>query len=322
MIRCRALGKASRRWQRRAYSKPGARWPSGSLSLVRSQDEIAHGRRLLGDQAALVANKEAAVELLGNGDLASGIPPVVGAVRDLDPAVAQSDGVVAGDESGVVASQVRIEIPRGRSPGVSRILGCQGESAVVVLNEGREASSGVLDGGGSVEAQDADEAILERAPESLDSPLGLRASRGDVADAEGAQDLPSLGWFSLPGELLLEAPMGIVAYEDARPVSIERGWHAVGTNHLAEQKGVAVQVLVGPRFERENCSCGIVYSTDQGESGRAILAPAVFAGVHKDQSTASARTLASTSMLRRAAPALGPKAQFRSQALDHRAGES
>ena len=86
---------------------------------------------------------------------------------------------------------------------------------------GRQEGLGGRDGRDPVEAQLGDEAILQGVPEALDAALGLGRVRGDVADAEVPQDLAELGgcWRAL--ELFLEAPVGVIADEDAEAIAVE-----------------------------------------------------------------------------------------------------
>ena len=90
----------------------------------------------------------------------------------------------------------------------------------------------VLGADHALETEDADETILQGAPEALDTSFGLRASGGDIANAECAEDASSLGGFTLSGEFFLEAPALVVAYEDAGAIPVEHRGDAVETDQL------------------------------------------------------------------------------------------
>ena len=85
---------------------------------------------------------------------------------------------------------------------------------------GRKASAAatVCD---AAQAELDDEAILQGAPEPLDAALGLGRVGGDVADAEVPQDLAEVGGVLGALELFLEAPVGVVADEDAEAIAVE-----------------------------------------------------------------------------------------------------
>ena len=78
-----------------------------------------------------------------------------------------------------------------------------------------------------VEAQLGDEAILQGLPEPFDAALGLGRVGRDVADAEVPQDLAELGGMLGALELFLEAPVGIIADEDAEAIAVEGHGQAV-----------------------------------------------------------------------------------------------
>jgi hypothetical protein len=62
------------------------------------------------------------------------------------------------------------------------------EATIEVGDELGQVGLGGLDGGDAAQPQFTHEPVLERGPQALDAPLGLRRAGGDVADAELPQD--------------------------------------------------------------------------------------------------------------------------------------
>jgi len=139
---------------------------------------------LASEDGASVTDEEGAVEMFEELDAALSVGASVGPSGDLDPAVAESDGVVLGNDSSVLAGEVAFEIARSGPPGRSGVTWGDGEAPVEFGDEGGQVVARVLERDRLVKAQQAYEAILERAPEALDASFGLRASGGDVSDPE------------------------------------------------------------------------------------------------------------------------------------------
>src|SRR5882672_606170 len=125
----------------------------------------------------------------------------------------------------------------------------------------------------------------------------------------------------LAGEFLLESPVGVVSDEDIGPIAVEGGRNPVSADHVSEQGGVAMQILMRPCDEPEDRSRGVVDRTQEGKGIASILAPAVLACVHENQCTRPRLTLPPSAVPRRASFALGLQAQFGANALHRGAGE-
>lgn len=199
---------------------------------------------MFGNELVVVVDEEAAVEALGDLNTAAAVGARAWAAGNLDPAAGEGNGVVLGGDPGVVAGEAGVEIPRGRSPGWAGILGGPGKSLVVARDELGEAAERLLHRRGPFQAQDANESILNGAPEALDAALGLRAVGGDVADAEFAQHAAPLGGVALSRQFLLEAPVAVVADEDTGAVTVEGGREPVPCDEPLEKCRVAVEILV------------------------------------------------------------------------------
>jgi hypothetical protein len=117
---------------------------------------------------------------------------------------------------------------------------------------------GVLEGIDVVEAPFAREAILQRAPQALDAPLGLGRVRRDVADAEVLEHGAQVGRMLGALQLFLEGPVAIVADEDVDAIAIGREGQAVAGEDLPEHLGIAVQVFGGAEGQPQDRAGGVV----------------------------------------------------------------
>ncbi len=185
------------------------------------QDEIGRGRGSRGEAAALVVDEEASVEAFVQGHAAAGVGAAVRAARDLDDARPEPDGVVARDPAGIATAEAIGEIARRAAPcGVGR-GGRVREAAVVVDEVEREIGLGGLAGVEAAQPELGDEAVLQGFPEAFDAALGLGRVCGDIADAELPEHLAEVGGVLRALELFLEAPVRVIADEDAQAIAVE-----------------------------------------------------------------------------------------------------
>ena len=216
------------------------------------QDELGRGRRIRGEAASLVVDEQAAVEAFAQLHPAAGVRAAVRATRDLDEARPEPDGVVARDATGVAAAEAIGEIARGAAPrGVGRGRRAR-EAGIVVAEVGREIRFGGLDGVEAAEPELGDEAVLQGFPEAFDAALGLRGVRGNIPDAELPEHLAKVGRMLRALEFFLEAPVFVIADEDAEAVAIEAHRQAVALGEAAEEDEIAMQILRGPEVERKD----------------------------------------------------------------------
>src|SRR5438876_211441 len=145
------------------------------------------------------------------------------------------------------------------------------------LNEGgqelREKRVGLLEGVERAQAQFADEAVLQGAPEAFDAAFGLRRLRGDEPDAEGLEHAPEMGGVLVAAQLFGERPVPIIALEEAEAIAVERHGDPVLSARLPQHGGVAVEILGGPKPEGERDGGGIVDEPMQGGRRPAVLEP-------------------------------------------------
>jgi hypothetical protein len=168
-----------REWRGRAVAVAiGARRPAGH------EGEGGAGRRLGREYGAVVEREQSPVEEFSQLHAAAGVGAAARAWRDLQPARAEADGVVAGDRHQVAAAEEPVEIARRPAPDGGRVGGGAREAPVEVGDELWQEALGGLAGGEAAQAQFTGQAILQRRPESFDTALGLRRVSGDVRDAQ------------------------------------------------------------------------------------------------------------------------------------------
>ena len=248
-----------------------------------AKDEVGGGRGLRGEALAVREDEEAAVQALAHLEAPAGVGA---AARQLDPAGAEADGVVVGDDAGVATAQEGGEIAGGRAPGGGGVGGGAGEAAVEVGEELGEERIGGLEGGDAAQPQLADEAVLQRLPEALDAALGLRGARGDEPDTELAQEAAEVRGVLGAAQLLRDGPVRIVADKDVEAIAIEGQGPAVGGAELLQQGDIAVQILGGPEVQGQDGARGVVNGAVQRELGAARLEPREDTGVELHEGAA------------------------------------
>ena len=131
----------------------------GARGAAGLEDEVA-GRRLRGEDHALIQDDEAAIEELAQLDATAGVGAMVRTGGQLDPAGPEVDGVVAGHLAQVAAAEDEGELARGGTPGRRRVARGAREAGVQVIEELGQKGIGPLGGGDVAEAQFAAQAIL------------------------------------------------------------------------------------------------------------------------------------------------------------------
>src|SRR5260370_666812 len=176
-----ALQCAERLAERPAPGAP-ARLPG---PLARPEHERGPGRRLPGEQSALIEHEEPPVEELADLDATAGVGAPTAAGRDLHPAQAEGHGVVTGDGARVAAAQELIEVARRRAPDRGGVRGPPRKAASEVREELRQEGVAALERVDAPQPQFTGEAILDRAPEPFAASLSFRQITPDPANPEG-----------------------------------------------------------------------------------------------------------------------------------------
>ncbi len=143
------------------------------------------------DAPPVVADPQAAVEALLDGDRSPGPAPTIGSPRQGEVAARPADRAVPTDPAPIVEAEdgVGAEVVGPRAPGRLGVGGGHGEPRVVPVEEAGQEGVGVLERGDPGQAQFRDEPILEGAPQPLDPTLGLGRVGPDPGDGrlvEGA----------------------------------------------------------------------------------------------------------------------------------------
>src|SRR5215813_2982418 len=213
--------------------------------------EGGRGRGLRGEQRTLIEDEQAAVEQLAQFHAPAGVRAPARSGRQLQPARAEPHGVIAGDDATIPAAQDAIERARRSAPRGDGL----GRGAREALTERGEKLGqervGLLERAAGAQAEFADQAVLERAPEPFDAALGLRRLRGDEADAELLEHTPEVRGVLPAAQLFGERPVLIIAPEEAEAVAVERHGDPVLSARLPQHGGVAVQIFGGPKPEGE-----------------------------------------------------------------------
>jgi hypothetical protein len=109
-------------------------------------------------------------------------------------------------------------------------------------------------------------------------------------------------------ELFLEAPVRIIADEDAEAIAVEGHGQAVPLGELLQQGEIPMQIFRGAEVQRQD-GAGRIIDRPQEEQGRAGPEPVERAAVDKDEAADGRMAGAAGAMLRRPAAALGRQAE-------------
>src|SRR4030095_5951197 len=170
-------GGTRRPGRRRWGGRDPSRRTRAAWKAAGPEDKAWAGTALRGEDTLVVKHDEAAIEQLAQLDSVAGPAPTVRSRRQLHPAEAEAHGVVGGDAAGIAGARDQGQrlggaAPwglraggRGREAGAApcglRPAGQAREAAIEVGPESRQKGIGVLKRGEVLQAQFADEAILQ-----------------------------------------------------------------------------------------------------------------------------------------------------------------
>src|SRR5258708_11657335 len=212
--------------------------------VARRDREGGPGRRLPGEQSALIEHEEPPVEELAALDATAGVGAPTAAGRDLHPAQAEGHGVVTGDGARVAAAQELIEVARRRAPDRGGVRGRPRKAASEVREELGQEGVAALERVDAPQPQFTGEAILERAPEPFDASLCLRRVGPDEANAEGLEHAAEVRRVLMPLQLFGERPVGIVAGEDVEAGAAEVPGGALRATRAGHDIDLALEIFV------------------------------------------------------------------------------
>jgi hypothetical protein len=260
-----------------------------------------------------VEHDEAAIEQFAHLEGQPGVGAGAAQRRGAGP---DADGIVAGDDAAIAATEHERQIGRGAAPHGLLDRGGFAEAAVEVGDELGQVGRGRLDGGDAADPELADEAILQRRPEALDAPLGLRRVSGDVGDAEILQHAAQVGRELAAGQFLGDRPMAIVADEQVQPVAIDGQGQAMGGEQLLEQRGIAVDVLSRAELQGQDLARRVVDGAQEHERRPLGAEPGKGAAVNLHQRAPGGLGDAAVAAPGRAAPMARGQAQLAAQAAN------
>ena len=175
-----------------------------------------------------------------------------------------------------------VEVFGSGAPGGFGFARCAAEASVV---GGQEAAQDLVGSNlivGSRQTQFAGEAILKRAPETFDASFGLRTAGRDIGDAELLESAAELRGLAATGELFLEAPVIVIANEDAVAIPVETEGDAEAAEQALEQAKIAARIFGREKFGDQNFAGGVVEKAEQGKLWAAIFEPAMQAGIEQN----------------------------------------
>src|SRR5713226_2963278 len=153
----------------------------------------------------------------------------------------------------------------------------------------------------------ADEPILEHAPETFDTTLGLGRVGGDVGDPELLECAAELRGLAAASQLFFDGPVIVVADEDTVAVAVAGQGNAVATQQALEQAEIALGGLGREERGGEDLAGRIVLQAQGGEQRAAAFEPVMRAAVEQDQLPLASRTQAALAMSR--SPAFSGRAK-------------
>ena len=162
--------------------------------------------------------------------------------RDLEAASVPLHDIIVADVAFMMKATDAIKIFGSGTPSFFGIARRAPEAAVVVGQETAQDLVGSVQIVGCGQTQFTGEAILKRAPETFDAPLGLRTLSSDVSDAELLQSAAELCGLAAAGELFWQRPVIIVANEDAVAIPIKAERYAEAAQEALQQAEIAARL--------------------------------------------------------------------------------
>jgi len=206
-------------------------------------------------------------------DAGVGIAAAAGARAEEEQPLLEADRVVVGDGAVELEAADRLHVSGRRrgAPRRLRLRGGAGEASIVAGEKRPQDALRVRERAGVLEAEFADEAILEGAKEAFDATFGLRGVGRDPADAEFVEGAAELGTVPVAAELLGQGERAALGLEEGMAISVDGGGDAVAAEEGTEEEEIAVRVS------------GIIDRREQHEARAPGFEPRVLAAVHLDE---------------------------------------
>jgi len=213
-------------------------------------------------------------------DPGAGVGAAPWAGRDGYDAAPQGDDVVLADSAPVAEAEDVSRVLASRKAAVGGTWLCWrlAKACVVPCQESGQRGVGLLKSGDVGQPQLLVEAVLEGAPEALDTALGLGRASADPGDAELIEDAPDLGRQRLAGELFLECERFLrPGLKDHVAVAVKRERYAALAHHFAQEQEVTLGVLLFAKESVGNVACGVIDRSDESKPGPVWTQPLVAA---------------------------------------------
>jgi len=260
------------------------------------------GEQLDDEALPAVIDGERAIEVRMNVNAEAGVAAASGAGVKLEETTVQWHGVVVLDGALVLEAADAIEIGRGGPPCRVRMRRGVREAGIVPREKPIEHALSLCHRAGLGQPELDHEAILKRAKEALDAPLGLRRMGTDPADAQFLERPADLSGLGSALELLGQGARGAgVAVKDPMPIGVGRSREAIAPDELAQEEEVAVGVLLETEDAPQHAAGGVIDGGQQHKPRAAVLQPGVVAAVQLDQEAGLRHALAAAAMAGRPA---------------------
>jgi len=243
------------------------------------------GDRADSEALALVVDAERPIEVGAQFDAGVGIAAAAGARAEEEQPLLEADRVVVGDGAVELEAADRLHVSGRRrgAPRRLRLRGGAGEASIVAGEKSPQDALRVRERAGVLEAEFADEAILEGAKEAFDATFGLRGVGRDPADAEFVEGAAELGTVPVAAELLGQGERAALGLEEGMAISVDGGGDAVAAEEGTEEEEIAVRVLLGAKAGTDDAASGIIDRREQHEARAPGFEPRVLAAVHLDE---------------------------------------
>src|SRR5713226_7424935 len=226
-----------------------------------------------------IVERDAPVESLIDLHFGTGEAEAARLLGDLEAAALPLHDVVVADDALMHEAADAVETFRSRTPSGCVFARLPGEAAVVVGDEFAQHSVGGVDVGCLGKTQFAGEAILQHAPETLDTAFGLRAVGGDEGDAQLLQCAAELRRLAFSSELFFHRPAVVIADEDAAVIPVKSQRHTVAAQQLAKQAEIAESGFRREELRGQDFTSGVVLHAQSGEPRAAAFEPVMRAAV-------------------------------------------